>query len=111
MFTAKTFGSVCNAGFPVLLIRSPHRTEAKLARRIGFYSLLLAVYLVSTVPVGLFLYSLKTAVGFDLFKEGGVHAYMQCLRSSFPLADGDADNAGVRRLTAVRSSELADRLR
>ena len=76
MFTAKTVGSVCNAGFPVLLIRSPHRTEAKLARRIGFYSLLLAVYLVSTVPVGLFLYSLKTAVGFDLFK--GVECTLTC---------------------------------
>jgi hypothetical protein len=82
-----------------------------LARRIGFYSLLLAAYLLSTIPVGLFLYSLKTAVGFDLFKHGGVHTYMQCLRSSFPLADGAVETTDVRRLTAVRSSDLAGRLR
>ena len=79
-----------------------------MARRIGFYSLLLAGYLLSTIPVGLFLYSLKTAVGFDIFKHGGVHAYMQCLHSSFPLAD---DTADVRRSTAVRSSYIAGRLR
>jgi hypothetical protein len=82
-----------------------------LARRTGFYSLLVAAYLLSTVPVGLFLYSLKTAVGFDLFKPGGVHAYMQCLHSSFPLADGAVQTTDLRRLTAVRSSALADRLR
>jgi len=83
----------------------------KLARRIGFYSLLVAAYLLSTVPVGLFLYSLKTAVGFDLFKQGGVHAYMQCLRSSFPLADAAVHTTDLRRLTSVRSPKLADRLR
>ncbi len=65
-----------------------------MARRIGFYSLIVAAYLVSTIPVGLFLYSLKTAVGFDLFKHGGVHTYMQCLRSSFPLADDAVSTSG-----------------
>jgi hypothetical protein len=81
-----------------------------LARRIGLYSLLLAVYLLSTVPVGLFLYSLKTAVGFDLFKQGGVHTYMQCLRSSFPLADDAVETVDIRGSTAVRSPGRADRL-
>ena len=59
----------------------------KLPRRVGFFALLFAVYLVSTVPVGLFLYSMKSAIGFDLFKHGGLHAYMQCLSTSFPLSD------------------------
>ena len=48
-------------------------------RRIGQSTLLVALYLVSTVPVGLFLYSLKTQLGLDLFKTGGFHAYMQCV--------------------------------
>lgn len=82
-----------------------------MARRIAFYSLIAAAYLLSTIPVGLFLYSLKTAVGFDLFKHGGVHAYMQCLRSSFPLTDDAVYTTDLRRLTTVRSSHLGDRLR
>lgn len=55
--------------------------------RIGLWGLLLALYLASTVPVGLFLYSLKSNVGLDVFKKGGFHAYMQCLSASFPLED------------------------
>ena len=82
-----------------------------MARRIGFYSLLVAAYLVSTIPVGLFLYSLKTAVGFDLFKPGGVHAYMQCLHSSFPLADDAVSTGGFRRLTDARGPGPIDKLR
>jgi hypothetical protein len=56
-------------------------------RRAGLYALFVALYLISTVPVGLFLYSLKTEVGVDIFKHGGYHAYVQCLRQSFPLSD------------------------
>ena len=51
-------------------------------RRLGFAALLLVLYLVSTIPVGLALYSLKSAEGIDLFKQGGFHTYMQCLRTS-----------------------------
>jgi hypothetical protein len=50
----------------------------KLMRRVVLFTLLFTVYLVSTVPVGLFLYSMKTAIGIDIFKHGGFHAYMQC---------------------------------
>ena len=39
----------------------------------------------STVPVGLFLYSLKTNEGVNVFQAGGYHAYMQCLNKSFPM--------------------------
>lgn len=51
-------------------------------RRLGLAALLLVLYLVSTIPVGLALYSLKSAEGIDLFKQGGFHTYMQCLRTS-----------------------------
>jgi hypothetical protein len=57
----------------------------KLARRIAVVGLLLILYLASTVPVGLFLYSLKNEAGIDIFAHGGFHAYVQCLKSSFPL--------------------------
>jgi hypothetical protein len=59
------------------------------ARRIGLYALIFALYLASTVPVGLFLYSVKSAVGLDIFSEGGFHTFMQCLDKSFPLRTSD----------------------
>ena len=60
-------------------------------RRAALYALLGLIYLASTVPVGLFIYSIKTKVGLDFFKHGGLHAYMQCLSRSFPLTGaGDA---------------------
>ena len=43
----------------------------KALRRAGLYAFFVALYLVSTVPVGLFLYSLKTEVGLNIFKHGG----------------------------------------
>jgi uncharacterized protein YqfA (UPF0365 family) len=58
---------------------------SKSALRVALYSVIFVLYLVSTVPVGLFIYSIKTAVGIDIFKEGGFHTYMHCLRTSFPI--------------------------
>ena len=37
------------------------------SRRLALYAFLTLVYLVSTVPVGLFLYSIKTEIGLDAF--------------------------------------------
>jgi hypothetical protein len=56
----------------------------RVVRRAGLFALLFALYLASTVPVGLFLYSLKTDSGINIFAEGGFHAYMRCLGKSFP---------------------------
>jgi hypothetical protein len=68
-------------------MRQPRsKPRSKLSRGI-LYSLLFLVYLVSSVPVGLMLYSMKSEVGLDVFSQGGFHAYMGCLRSSFPLAE------------------------
>lgn len=70
-----------------LLRRSLKRLmEWKTWRRIALYAILLVVYLASTVPVGLFIYSMKTEVGLDIFRDGGFHAYMTCLSRSFPLS-------------------------
>jgi len=69
--------------------------EMKAGRRCGFYAFVFVLYLASTVPVGLFLYSLKNAVGVDLFKEGGFHAYMRCLSTSFPLRPAAGSESGV----------------
>lgn len=50
-------------------------------RRLFFGLVLFIVYLVSTVPVGLFLYSLKSDfLGINIFTKTGFHAYMQCLQ-------------------------------
>jgi hypothetical protein len=57
----------------------------KPAGKIALYALVFVLYLASTIPVGLFLYSLKSAEGINIFKRGGFHAYLRCLNTSFPL--------------------------
>jgi hypothetical protein len=61
-------------------------------KRIALYTFLAILYLVSAVPVGLFLYSLKTDAGFDIFSPGGYHAYVQCLGNSFQLKNAVVAN-------------------
>ncbi len=56
----------------------------KFARRASLVAVALVLYLASTVPVGLFLYSLKTSAGIDIFNPGEFHRYMECLGKSFP---------------------------
>ena len=56
-------------------------------RRFALYALLAILYLASTVPVGLFIYSLKTRADINVFEHGGFDTYMQCLRTSFRLRD------------------------
>jgi hypothetical protein len=71
--------------------------------RASLYALALVAYLVSTIPVGLFLYSLKSAAGLDIFSRGGFHTYMQCLETSFPLRTaGGARHIIVREGLAPR---------
>ena len=36
-------------------------------------------YVVSVVPVGLVLYSIKSEIGWDIFKVGGYHTYLTCI--------------------------------
>lgn len=56
----------------------------KVLRRAALFTVLVVLYLASTVPMGLFLYSLKTDGGVNIFEDGGFHMYMRCLGKSFP---------------------------
>jgi hypothetical protein len=80
--------------------------EWKMWRRIGLYAILLVVYLASAVPVGLFIYSIKTEVGLDIFSDGGFHAYMGCLTRSFPL-HSKTERVEPARLTLKQLELLA----
>ena len=42
--------------------------------------LFITIYLASTVPVGLFIYSIKSDIGINIFSHTGFHSYVQCLR-------------------------------
>lgn len=44
------------------------------------FFVILIVYLTTSVPVGLFLYSLKSNAGINVFSKTGFHSYMHCLR-------------------------------
>lgn len=53
----------------------------KILKKLAFYLVIFMVYLVSTVPVGLFLYTLKSdQLGINIFSKTGFHAYLQCLQ-------------------------------
>ena len=49
-------------------------------RKTLFVMIFITLYLVSTVPVGLFIYSVKSDIGINVFSHTGFHSYMQCLR-------------------------------
>lgn len=53
---------------------------AKILKKAAFYLFLFVIYLISTVPVGLFIYSIKSdKLGIDIFSKTGFHSYLQCL--------------------------------
>jgi hypothetical protein len=41
--------------------------------------LVVVLYVVSTVPVGLALYTIKSKMGFNIFQAGGFHAFTACI--------------------------------
>lgn len=52
-------------------------------KKILFYFLLFCIYIISTIPIGLFLYTIKTNKDINIFSESGFHAYEQCLKQEF----------------------------
>ena len=52
----------------------------KYARKFFIVILFFIFYLISTVPVGLFLYSLKSNSDLNIFEKTGFHAYISCLQ-------------------------------
>lgn len=70
-----------------LSAQRPQRSTAVRWIRRGIIGVALFVlYLASTIPIGLALYSLKAEAGYDFFKAGGFHTYMQCVETSFSKA-------------------------
>lgn len=45
----------------------------------GWLAVFLVFYLLTVMPVGLFLYALKMDYNLNVFTHGGFHAYLQCL--------------------------------
>ena len=62
----------------------------KIARLGALLVVGLVVYVVTAVPVGLFVYTLKTDAGWDVFHRTGFHGYLRCLQSEArkEMADG-----------------------
>ncbi len=54
-------------------------------RKVLVCVVVLVLYLLSTVPVGLFLYSLKSDHGINVFSKTGFHSYMACLKEQVEL--------------------------
>ena len=63
----------------------------KRTRKIFMVILFLAVYLISAVPIGLFLYSIKSNADLNIFTKTGFHAYKTCLQEQAALATGKKD--------------------
>lgn len=53
--------------------------KGRWAKRVALVLAVLVFYLVTSVPVGLFLYTLKTKAGWDVFSGTGFHAYTSCV--------------------------------
>jgi hypothetical protein len=59
----------------------------KFAGKIALYAFILVAYR-RQFRSALFIYSVKSKVGFDIFNLGGFHTYMGCLSVSFPPSVG-----------------------
>lgn len=59
---------------------SDQKQKSGLLRKAAWAALILIVYLVTSVPVGLFLYSLKSNMNIDVFSRTGFHSYLYCLK-------------------------------
>lgn len=59
----------------------------KISSRRFMLLIFVIIYVVTVVPVGLFLYSLKSNAGYNVFSKGGYHTYLKCLAVSVELAD------------------------
>ncbi len=65
----------------------------RFAMRLFLVLMLLVLYAISSVPVGLFLYSVKSDIGINIFSRTGFHSYMQCLREQAYKIEIDRRNA------------------
>lgn len=64
-----------------------------LVKKVLIGMFLLVLYLVSSVPVGLFLYSLKSELfGVNIFTNTGFHSYMYCLQEQVGKISDDSED-------------------
>jgi hypothetical protein len=56
--------------------------------RIAFFAVVFIVYVISTVPVGLALYTIKSKMGFNIFQLGGFHAFTACIERQLSTVKG-----------------------
>ncbi len=59
----------------------------RFARRFLIVIIFFALYLISTVPIGLFLYSVKSNSDINIFTKTGFHAYQACLAEQIEAID------------------------
>jgi len=62
------------------------KKKSGLFKKLFIFLLLGVIYLVSSVPIGLFLYSLKSEAGINVFSNTGFHSYMSCLKEQVEIA-------------------------
>ncbi len=60
----------------------------KFARKFIIIALFFVIYLISTVPIGLFLYSVKSNADINIFTKTGFHAYKTCLQEQVEAIKG-----------------------
>jgi len=48
-------------------------------KKIGIVFTFIVIYLITSVPLGMFLYTLKSELGLNVFKKTGYHGYVNCL--------------------------------
>ena len=58
----------------------------KNSKRALWFVFFVVLYLATSVPVGLFIYSLKSDAGLNIFSKTGFHSYMFCLKEQAALA-------------------------
>ena len=63
------------------------------ARKVLFVLVGVVLYLVTSVPVGLFIYTAKSELGIDVFEKTGFHGYLSCLQSQSELIVDDGGEA------------------
>lgn len=56
-------------------------TESQMIKKLLIGFIILTLYLISSVPVGLFIYSLKTENNINIFSKTGFHSYLSCLKN------------------------------
>ena len=64
----------------------------KIFKYILIGTLALFFYIATAIPLGIYIYSLKSEKGINLFQSTGVHSYIHCLRQEAQKAQIEIKN-------------------